>query len=409
MGALQQVLRHSKNLDPETARWFEVIDRFDSALAANATVETLVRLAADLTGRPAGIRDEWSGLQVGADRGALVEANSLSSDEVTCEVFTTRLRGRNAARVALRGGSALAVSVEVGAGRVGVAWTLGAKRTRWRPLDYLVTERLATAVGAAALAKRNRQAIGNGHELAAVEKLVGGNLPDQELARIARIAKLPLDTALVAIAIEQSPPNTVSQEALGAIAERTLRNRGVIAKAGVIGRITGLIATKGTVTAAALASVHQATTGFEIRIGVGDAAELAGLPLSWEHAKESLALGNLVGDGRTVLFDELGVLHLLAQIPTSEIVGSKLFNLLNDSLAHRGTPSDVDVLAAYLDEGTLRGAAAKVFLHHTTVEHRLKRIEDQLGLDLSQPPARFQAQLLLKLQRIVQLRDASQI
>ena len=148
-----------------------------------------------------------------------------------------------------------------------------------------------------------------------------------------------------------------------------------------------------------------------MRLGVGDTAGLGKLGRSWEQATECLALGSLVGQGdyQTIFFSELGVLHLLAQIPTSEVLASRLFHALNDSLAHRGSPSDIDVLEAYLEEGTLRRTAARVFLHHTSVKHRLKRIEEKLGLDLSQPPARFQAQLLLKLQRIVRLEDASRI
>jgi hypothetical protein len=406
--ALQQVLRQS--LDPEAARWFEVIDRFDSAVASNASAEALVRLAADMSGRPTGVRDEWSGLHIGVDRGALVDAEDLLGREIARELFALRHRSRSAARILLGKGSALAVSIEVGAGRVGVTWTLGAKRTRWRPLDYLVTERLAAAVGAIAIAKRS-QVAAEARLSAIVEKLVTADLADEELARWSRAARVPLDGIYLAIAVEQSPPNTVSLEALGAIVERALSQRGAVARAGVVGRMAAVVVSADAVNSAALATIEQAATGFKIRLGVGDEAKLSDLRRSWGQAKECLALGSLVdhGDSRAVFFKDLGVLHLLAQIPTAEVLASKLFHALNDSLAHRGSPSDIDVLEAYLEEGTLRRTAARVFLHHTTVEHRLKRIEETLGVDLSQPPARFQAQLLLKLQRIVRLEDASRI
>jgi len=405
---LQHVLRQS--LDPEAARWFEVIDRFDAAVASSASAEALVRLAADLTGRPTGIRDEWDGLHIGVSRGSLVDTEGLLGREITSELFRVRHRGRNAAKIALDTASALAVSIEVGAGRVGVTWTLGAKRTRWRPLDYLVTERLATAIGATAVAKRN-QAASEARVTAVVEKLLTAELSVQELARTARHGKLALDGSYVAIAVEQSPPNAVSLEALGAIVERALAERDTVARAGVIGRIAGLVVLAGPTLPESLSAVERAAVGFDVRLGVGDTAGLGALARSWEQATECLALGSLVGrgDSKTIFFGELGVLHLLAQIPTSEVLASKLFHALNDSLAHRGSPSDIDVLEAYLEEGTLRRTASRVFLHHTSVEHRLKRIEEKLGLDLSQPPARFQAQLLLKLQRIVRLEDASRI
>ncbi|MGI9112461.1 MAG: PucR family transcriptional regulator [Gaiellaceae bacterium] len=403
---MQQVLRQS--LDPDAARWFDVIDRFDSAVAASASAEALVRLAADITRRPTGVRDEWSGLHIGVARGSLVDAEELFGREITSVLFGMRQRSRDAARVALNKGSALAVPIEVGAGRVGVTWTLGATRTRWRPLDYLVTERLATAIGARAVATRNRVSA-EVQATAVVEKLLTGDLPEEERARTARAAKLALDGAYVAIAVEQSPPNAVSLEALGAIAERALTRRGAVARAGVIGRTAGLVASASAATPTSLAAIGEAATGFDVRVGVGDNAGLGELARSWEQAKECLALGSLVnqGDSQAVFFKDLGVLHLLAQIPTTEVLDSKLFHALNDSLAHRGSPSDIDVLEAYLEEGTLRRTAARVFLHHTTVEHRLKRIEEKLGLDLRQPTARFQAQLLLKLQRIVRLEDAS--
>jgi len=264
-------------------------------------------------------------------------------------------------------------------------------------------------VGATVLARRDRTANASSRARAAVEKLLAGGYEEHELAEAARTAKLALDGSYVAVAVEQFPPNAMSLEALASTVARALAGRGGDARSGVVGRLVGVIVPRSAAQPTVLAAAQRSLPGVELRLGIGDTANLGELRRSWKHAQESLALGSLVNgvEPGVVFFDDLGVLHLLAQIPTSEVVASRLFHVLNDSLTHRGTPSDADVLEAYLEEGTLRRAAARVFLHHTTVEHRLKRIELQLGLDLGQPPARFQAQLLLKLHRIVRLQDAA--
>lgn len=109
------------------------------------------------------------------------------------------------------------------------------------------------------------------------------------------------------------------------------------------------------------------------------------------------------GDGRLALFRDLGPLHLLAQIPRDEVLASELFQRLTGSLSQQGSPSDIDVLEVYLEEGTLRRAAARC----TSTTPNLKRIQEDLQVDLRAPAVRFEVHLLLKLFRIFQARDAS--
>lgn len=406
---MQKVLQAARNCDPEAAAWLEVIDRFDAAAASRASIRDLARIANDTSGRSVGVRDEWMGLRIGVTKGMVLEGDHMFGADIVREALTCRLRGRNAGKVQLPAASALAASIEAGSGRFGLAWLSSAKRCRWKPLDYLVVERLAVSVTALALQRSDR---GNrsGFDPAAVERLLAGGLSEHELAQTSRYARLSPERRYVAIALAQSPPNAVSLDALGAIVERAIQERGGVARTTIIGRTSAVVALFGDYLDTALDRVvNDSGLGFVLHAGVGDPVSLSELPTSWDHARESLALCGVVGRQiNLVYFRDLGILHLLAQIPKEEIVASDLFQKLTGTLAHRGNPSDIEVLEAYLAEGTLRRTAARVFLHHTTVDHRLKRIEEQLELDLSEASARFQIGLLLKLHRIVRAHDAAQ-
>jgi hypothetical protein len=409
-GLVQQVLQATKNRDPEAAEWLEVIDHFDAATSAGASVSDLAQIASETSGRPVGLRDEWNGTRLAVSGGVVVEGDELFGADVLREAVACRVRGRSARKLMLANGSVLAASIETGAGRFGLAWLGASKRYQWKPVHYLVVERFAVSVTALALQRASQARARSAVDTACVERLLGGNLSDHELARASRSAGLPIERSYVAIALEQSPPNSVSQQALGAIFERAIAAAGGVARTAVIGRTSAVVALAGNYLESALArAVNDGSAGFIVRAGVGDPVALSDLARSWDHAREALALYGIVGHQTNLAhFRDLGILHLLAQIPREEIVAFELFQRLNDTLAKRGTPSDIEVLEAYLDEGTLRRTAARVFLHHTTVEHRLRRIEEQLQLDLSHAPSRFQVGLLLKLHRIVRAHDAAQ-
>lgn len=408
---MQQVLQATKNRDPEAAAWLGVIDRFDAAISAGASVGDLAQLAGDASGRPVRVRDEWNGIRLAVTDGVLVEGDDPSAADVLKEAVARRLRGRSAGRLNVAGGSVLAASIETGAGRFGLAWLCASKRYSWKPVHYLVVERLAASVAALALQRANQESGESALHLAGVERLLAGNLSEHELAQAGRSARLSAERPHVAIALEQSPPNSISHQALGAIIERAITAAGGVARSAVMGRTSAVVALAGDQLDAALKrAVEDASSGFVVRAGIGDAVALADLASSWDHAREALALYGIVGHQTNLAhFRDLGILHLLAQIPREEVVASELFQRLTDTLAKRGSPSDIEVLEAYLDEGTLRRTAARVFLHHTTVENRLKRIEEQLELDLSHAPTRFQVGLLLKLHRIVRAHDATRL
>jgi len=406
---LREVLRATQGRDAEAALWLEIIDRFDRASAGGTTALELARVAAGTTGRPVGLQDVWNGIALQVT-GTEVETGDLIGAAVARAAVPARLRGRHAASLRLDRGVALAASVETGAGRIGVAWLMGDDGVEWRPLDDLVVERLAAALATNALETRGQCGGPNGADPAALERMLGGGLGEYELAQAARQAQFSPSRRYVVVAVEQSPPNAVSLETLGAIVERALDGAGVDARSAVVGRTTVVVAVASEAVEPALGGLSglEERLGFAIGVGVGEPVALDALSSGAEQAREALALRRMTGaDPNLGRFRELHDLHLLGQIPPDEILAAPLFRRLTEAIGQHGSPSDLDVLECYLDEGTLRRAAAKIYLHHTSVEHRLKRMEEALDLDLSDGDARFEVHVALKLFRILQSRDSA--
>ncbi|MGH2805581.1 MAG: hypothetical protein ACRDL4_21480, partial [Thermoleophilaceae bacterium] len=113
---MREVLRVTRDRDAEAARWLEIIDLFDGASAGRGSVLDLTRAAAQATGLTAGVRDEWNGIQAQVAGEEEVTHPEVGS-AISRSAVARRLRGRTAAAL----GPALAASIEVGAGRVGVA------------------------------------------------------------------------------------------------------------------------------------------------------------------------------------------------------------------------------------------------------------------------------------------------
>jgi len=403
---VREILRVVRDRDADVAAWLEVIDQFDHAIAARSSLQELVRLAGDITGLTAGVRDEWNRVRAEAVDGVLDITDAAGLD-VARAASAQRLRGRTATELETTRGPALVSCIEVAAGRVGVAWLLEPAGRSWEPTDHLVVERLGGAVASRALDARKRRARTAAFDAAAVERLLSGALSEEELAQATRHARLSASDRYVALALAQEPAGAIDVEALAALVAQAIADRGLAARGAVIGARAAVVARAGAALGAALDELvgDDGRLGVAVRIGVGNTSDLGGLSASWRHAQEALELRSLVApDGAPAYFDALGVLHLLKQVPREAVRGSALFQRLCDPSGRRGSPTDVEVLEAYLEAGTLRRAGERVFLHHTTVQHRLKSIEQRLDVDLREPVSRFRVQLAIKLLAIDRLR-----
>ncbi|WP_345732153.1 helix-turn-helix domain-containing protein, partial [Cryptosporangium minutisporangium] len=144
-----------------------------------------------------------------------------------------------------------------------------------------------------------------------------------------------------------------------------------------------------------------APTSTGIRVGVGGNVDGLAAEASWAQARLALRFASPAGapaadPGDAVVdHDALGPLALLAEIPTARLRDQPDVRAL-DALARTDSGAlDVAALEAFCRTGSLRQAAAALYLHHSSVAARLAHVEDALGWRLDEPGDRFRAQLAL--------------
>jgi sugar diacid utilization regulator len=149
------------------------------------------------------------------------------------------------------------------------------------------------------------------------------------------------------------------------------------------------------------AAADLARLGVNIEIGAGTPGPASSIHTSWREAAQALLLRPVMLPASPVThFRELGVLHLLAEIPTDDLASYPDVVRVADLEATGAPVSDLDLLERYLATMSLRQTAQQVLLHHTTVQYRIKRIEKVLGVDLQDPAARLRTQIAILLYRI---------
>jgi hypothetical protein len=109
--------------------------------------------------------------------------------------------------------------------------------------------------------------------------------------------------------------------------------------------------------------------------------------------KEAELAASLRGHGRVVRWERLGPLQLLAPL-----AGAPVPEPLARLLPH---PELVTTLEAYLDRaGDAQAAATALYIHRTTLYHRLRRIERIAGVDLRDGDDRLLLHMALKLRAL---------
>ena len=109
--------------------------------------------------------------------------------------------------------------------------------------------------------------------------------------------------------------------------------------------------------------------------------------------REAELAASLRGQGRVVRWERLGALQLLAPL-----AGAPVPDALARLLPH---PELVATLTAYLDRaGDAQAAAAALFIHRTTLYHRLRRIERIAGVDLRDGDDRLLLHMALRLRAL---------
>ena len=155
----------------------------------------------------------------------------------------------------------------------------------------------------------------------------------------------------------------------------------------------------------ASAVADAARSGWRLRIGVGAAVHPERLDRSASGAREALALGMTGGADGVTFAEDLGVIHLLGRIPASDVEQDADVAALASLADTRADVSDLALLTAYCETGSMRKTGERVALHHSSVEYRLRRIEELLGFSLSAPAGRFRAQVGIAIVRMMRMGD----
>lgn len=401
---MRTIIHQRRRSGREVTEWLSVIDQFDQLIADRATLESLVDAAVALTGRPGGVLDALNGrLCLGTpDDGAIITDPPGEAGAIIATLTATRLRGRETGIVDVGEDEVVAASVDDAGGRIGATW-LGKGPEPWRPLDELVVQRLSSAAAINSVRLRDDRATRSRSDYAALEQLLSSPMTDEAAAEAVRRAGLRPGRDLLAIAARPQAGGRVGPEALAQTLSRSLEREGMSSRSSVIGRSAAVVVESGGTLDEVLdqAATSLARLGVNIEMGVGSSGPAAELHASWREAAQALLLRPVMAVTTPVThFGELGVLHLLAEIPTDDLARYPDVRRVAD-LEARGEPvSDLDLLERYLATTSLRQTAQQVLLHHTTVQYRLKRIEAHMGVDLQDPAARLRTQIAILLYRI---------
>jgi sugar diacid utilization regulator len=168
-----------------------------------------------------------------------------------------------------------------------------------------------------------------------------------------------------------------------------------------------LIATSDAANARVLAAAvaDAARSGWRLHIGVGEPVAPEHLDRSAASAREALAYGVSGGADGVTRSSDLGAIQLLARIPPGDVQrNADVAAIANLADAGAGV-SDLTLLMTYCETGTMRKTGERLALHHSSVEYRLRRIEELLGFSVSTPGGRFRAQVGIMVVRMMRTGD----
>ncbi|MCA1226626.1 helix-turn-helix domain-containing protein [Saccharopolyspora sp. 6M] len=106
------------------------------------------------------------------------------------------------------------------------------------------------------------------------------------------------------------------------------------------------------------------------------------------------ARDNATVDEPAVIADELGALVLMSPEPVADVYAIPDLRALRSMPPQQGREL-LRTLDAYLDGGSLRVAAARLNLHHTSVSQRLAKLSERLGFPVDAARYRARAAALI--------------
>lgn len=361
----------------------DVVAYFDALVRDRVPLPELLRATALFTGCPAGFEAPDSGECVQCDPD--LEGDTRPVDGPPAAAGVTLL-GRPGT-----------------GGRAGRVWLV--RDGDPDPLDETVLERLALAVELAL--ERAERSVPGIDDPESLIRLALASAADST-ARARALALLGFDPARpirVFAAFVEDADGGESKEKKGdeggsdtesgeAVA-RELRALGLSAH---WARMGPLIAVLSAVTPGERLPVGD----FPLRLGIGTAVPGRLVADSWAAAR--IALRFCVTDarrGRVTSWESLGVLALLAEhIPDDAIDAQPDVRALERLAAQPRGQEVIDSVEALCRERSLRRAAAKMHLHHSSMAARIARAETAMDLSLDSESGRLRAEFALLMLRL---------
>jgi len=335
---MQELVGRLTALDPEASESLKIVGYFDTLVGGQVSVDVLARSAAVLAGCVAGVR-------LSGGRVVRAAPNGERLDDDGPDGWRT-----------LEGPTGSVVWIE----RTGEAHTN----------DTMLLERFAIAV---AITVSRSGADSGAHR--AAEVVVDASAPADDRATAAARLRLDRHARVRAVALPADVPVPS-------------------------GSPNALLSTPFGFAQLLLVpdSAARGGDGFgggAARAGIGLAVEAGRLPASWSSALVALRLS----DARrpVVRADDLGALLLLAETADADAEPHPDVAAL-ESLGHDRTA--LPTLDALSEEGSVRGAAAALGVHHSTVQARVTALTEALGYDLRTSDGRTRYATARILQRL---------
>ncbi|MFS0735045.1 hypothetical protein ABC304_06395 [Microbacterium sp. 1P10UB] len=344
---MQEMFGRLRELDASAADAFRVIRYFDSLVANRAGLDALLRAGAVLTESVVGFTDSDRQLHLRVSPEGRVAQDADTDDEWP--------------------------SVDLGGDAVARVWI--ERRESPGELDAIVLERMAAGVKIALDRTRHSET----HDPASVDVLLDETSSELDRSVAARRLLLENEKQLQVAAIIGADRPTPALLA-GPLVSRATR----------IGRVTAVILTRG--------EGEMPTEFASLPHGIGPAGDVLGLPASWHKALLAL---RMTGDAtptspgpRRLRYDDVGVL--------ADIVGemwaraSTVADVTRLIEMERVNPRSLEFLEAIAATDSLRQAADRVHVHHSTLQARQSQLQKALGYTLdSLGKARLQLALML--------------
>lgn len=375
----------------------QVIAAFDDCLSDGGTLLDLTRLAVGLLDRRVTVRDDLNDrIVVCPLDGEVAETNTVETRAIAGRIAIGAGRGRQAAEFTVDGVALLVATLDHAGGRLGVAWT-ECQGLNAVVLDELILERLARAAASRVLQDQEHARPREPGRADALERLLAGDLSADMFGPLCRRARIDRDTRY-RVAVLVGRPAGASPEVLLARAREAYGVARDLAGC-VVGRAAVLLLPADSAALMPLRVAGETMEGgWQLGVGVSRPHHVVDLPAALLEARRVVVLST-VASGGVELADDIGALLLLALVPAESVRSDKDVRQA-EQLLQPARFKELVMLETYCLTGSLRKTAEQLYLHHSSVDYHIKRLEQELGFGVGKRTGQLRALLAIRLARL---------